>query len=186
MKVLTILIIAVSLPLTVVAEETLRFENLNARIGLTDTGISFLGRAFNLAVSSDIYRVTPEIEIVAGLNYWSKGKSYDLWGTVSTAEVSVRTFSIEGLAKYNFATVGDRFRPFAAGGLALHFIEATGEVVGPYAASESAGTTKLGLDVCGGAEYALQGAFDLVGEIKFVTIEGDLRSSFQVGAIYKF
>jgi opacity protein-like surface antigen len=132
----------------------------------------------------DLGTMMPDLGLEANVDYWSK--SYDL-PMVADANASFSLLSFGATAKYYFAPEETALRPFAGGGLALHFAQASVDYPGGYYFSGSAdeNQTKLGIDLCGGALYGVSGKIDLLGELRYRLVSDVNQVVLRAGLIYR-
>lgn len=100
--------------------------------------------------------------------YWNWSEEVTVFGI--TSETSLRDFYLGGNAKYVFPLSNGKLHPYVQGGLAVHMLSASIDVLG---FSVSATETKIGLTGGGGLLYDVgerwglfgQGSFHVVSDI---------------------
>jgi opacity protein-like surface antigen len=129
---------------------------------------------------ADLGTFTPNIGWEAHLEYWSQ--SEESFG----AKASVHDIVLGSRAKYLFQLKDSSIRPFAGGGLSMHFLKATVSFSDPnfgtMEASDSA--TKLGLDLGGGLATSLSEKVDFHAETWYVISDID-QFSLRMGLSMK-
>lgn len=109
---------------------------------------------------ADLGRITPEIMLESNLDYWS--------------EAAFRDLIVGGTAKYMFKSVNLKVRPFAGGGVALHFLKISADA-----------RTKAGVHFGGGLFYALSAQFDLLADGRYTIVSNASQIALQAGLVYK-
>ncbi len=137
------------------------FTSVNFTSGSGSESLGGLG----LGVAANLGEVTKGLFLVPEVGYWSASKDFD------GVEWSVSDFFINANASYRFATSG-ALTPYAGGGLGLNFLSSTVDIPaeppffpgGEFSASE----TQLGINLFGGAAYALNNKMSLGGQFRYV------------------
>lgn len=134
---------------------------------------------------ADLGTIVPNVMLEANVGYWSK--SEEEFGM----EASVRDISVGARAKYLFNITNSRIRPFAGGGLSMHFLNA--EVTIPEqdvmgftipGSSASDSSTKLGLDLGGGFYAPVSPKMNFVTELWLGIVSDVNQLSMRVGMMY--
>ena len=99
---------------------------------------------FGFGVFSNMGNLSQDVRLQPHISYWSKSEEF----AGDKATISDIAFSTRAL--YMFHGTSPKFRPYAGGGLGLHFVKAKAEFTGPPAMEASDTSTKLGLDFGGG------------------------------------
>ncbi|MFQ5651090.1 MAG: hypothetical protein ACE5IY_14210 [bacterium] len=95
-----------------------------------------------------------------------------------------------GTVKYIFPVSNPALRPFAGGGLALHFLNVDVDVPEvdfggtTFGGSSSETTTKIGFNIAGGVFYKMNPKVDLIGEFKFRVVSNFNQIILRVGALF--
>lgn len=153
----------------------LGFQGAGGRLGYVDTDA---GGTIGLGGHVEFGELAPQWALQGNLLYWSKSEDVRTIG--GTASWSWSLFSIEGVAKYQFENSSPDWRPYAGGGVGLHF--ASVDVDGPADASD----TKLGVTLLGGTNYAVKEGTDLFGEFRYVIISDFDYWSLSAGVTFWF
>jgi hypothetical protein len=170
---------------TAAAQSDLGFKGVGAELGFVNP--EDIDATLGLGVFADFGEVVPNLMLEGYLDYWSK--SEEEFGF----EASVRDISVGAKVKYIFEIANSSIRPFAGGGLGIHFIR--GEVVIPDqnlggfivpGMSVDDTSTKLGLDFGGGMSIPINYKTEFLTELWFGIVSDVNQMSFKVGAVYKF
>jgi hypothetical protein len=107
-------------------------------------------------------------------------------------ETSARDIVLGAKGKWIFPTTNPRIRPFAGGGLGIHFLHAEVNIpdqwIGGFlipGMSLEDDSVKLGLDFGGGMNVTLNEKTDFVGEIWYGVVSDINQLSLKVGVLYK-
>jgi opacity protein-like surface antigen len=137
------------------------------------------------AALADLGTIIPNLMLEANLGYWST--SEEAYGM----EASIRDIAVGARAKYLFNISNSRIRPFAGGGLSVHFVSAEmtipeqdfmGIIVPGSSASDS--STKLGLDLGGGLYAPMTPRMNFVTELWAGVVNDVNQLAFRVGVMY--
>jgi len=107
---------------------------------------------------ADLGTISPVIGLDAFIDFWSKG--YD----VATAEWKYTEIAFGAMAKYLFPVDG-AIKPYAGGGLALHYGKVSWD--DPYFGDFSDSDTDLGIHLAGGVEKAFSPSMTGFAEAKY-------------------
>jgi hypothetical protein len=136
---------------------------------------------FNLI--ADFGTLRPQLALETTLDYWSSDE--DLGGY----NMDVRDVSLGARLKYTFNVANYKLRPYAAGGLALHFLrfEAPDVIVGgvPVRGRDDS-ETQLGVDLAGGLGYRTSTNVFVVGELRFRLLSDVPQVELTGGVVYWF
>ncbi|UCH82996.1 MAG: outer membrane beta-barrel protein [Candidatus Latescibacterota bacterium] len=133
----------------------------------------------------DLGTIAPRIMLETHLGYWST--SEDEFGI----EASVRDITLGAKAKYLFDVPSTRIRPFAGGGLSIHFVSAEltipdqnimGVIVPGSTVNDS--STKLGLDLGGGFYAPMTPKMNFVTELWAGIVNDVNQLALKVGVLY--
>ena len=165
------------------AQSDLRFKGAGLEVGVVNP--EDLATTIGFGAVVDLGTVVPRVMLEAYLGYWSK--SEEEFGI----EASVRDLAVGTHAKYLFDVPSTKIRPFAGGGISVHFVSA--EVVIPDqnvmgiiipGSSASDSSTKLGLDL-GGEFYApMTPNMNFVTEIWAGIVSDVNQLALKVGVLY--
>jgi len=160
------------------AASDLGFKRLGAAVGYVSP--DNLDGTIGFGAFVDHGTITPRLGLESRVDYWSQ--SEEEFG----AEASISDLTIGARAKYYFPVSSTTVRPFAGGGLGLHFLsaEVSIEVPGfpPMTAEDS--STEFGLDMGGGIVTALSPSTDLHGELWYTLSDLD-QLSLRLGLSFK-
>jgi opacity protein-like surface antigen len=162
------------------AAADLGLKSIGASVGMVSP--ENLGSTFGLGASADWGTIAPDVGLESRLDYWSKSESsFGFESSVRDIDLSVR-------AKYNFQLESNPIRPFAGGGLGIHFLRS--EVTTPVffgipGMTSSASDTKIGLELGGGFATAVSPRSDLVGEAWYGIVSDVSQLSLRFGMTYK-
>jgi hypothetical protein len=132
-----------------------------------------IGETVTLGASADLGKVAENLNLDVRLDYWSK----------SEEKLSRRDFIIGGAVIYQFDQEVAQLRPYAGGGLSLHFLK-TKTDIGNVLGGSSFSDTDLGIDLRGGAKYKFNEQIDFAGEILFTLGDAE-QFQIKVGALFK-
>ena len=137
----------------------------------TDIGLKGIGARVGFAMPEDpidntigfgvvakLGTFTPDIAFDAFIDFWSKG--YD----VGTAEWKYTEIALGAMAKYFFPAGGD-IKPYAGGGLALHYGKISWD--DPFFGDFSDSDTDIGIHLAGGVEKAFSPKMTGFAEAKY-------------------
>ena len=169
---------------------TLQSAQAQSDLGLKGVGLAVgivspedLDATFGFGVSADMGSITPQIRLEPTLDYWSK--SEDVFG----GEFSVQDIMVGAVVKYYFTVSNPKLRPFAGGGLGLHFLNAEVEMVDPFTGGTMTvedSSTKLGLHFGGGIGTPLNGRTSFVADAWFRFVSDFSQYSLRVGLLHSF
>jgi opacity protein-like surface antigen len=166
------------------AQSDLGLRGVGAELGFVNP--EDVDATLGFGVFTDLGTIMPRLMLEAYLDYWSN--SQNEFGF----ETSLRDIALGAKAKYVFEVPNSRIRPFAGGGLGIHFVR--GEVTVPdqnlggviipgFTLDDS--STKLGLDLGGGMSVPINPKTDFLTELWFGVVSDVNQVSFKVGAVYK-
>ncbi|HXF59103.1 MAG TPA: outer membrane beta-barrel protein [Candidatus Saccharimonadales bacterium] len=136
---------------------------------------------------ANLGNLSPDVRLQPHLGYWSKTEEFN-----GGDKVSVSDIGLSARALYMFHGTSPKFRPYAGGGLGLHFVHAKAEFAeqdlgGGFIipAMESSDTmTKLGLDLGGGFTTPLSEKTDLCVDLWYTAISDVGHLSFKAGVSF--
>jgi opacity protein-like surface antigen len=169
-------------PQSATAKSDLGLQRLGGSLGVvspenTDT-------ALGLGLNADWGTFAPSWRLESHMEYWSKSQS-----VFGGGEASLHDFAVGARAKYFFSVSHSSVRPFAGGGLGLHFVHAEvsypamdlgGGLIVP-ATSVGDSSTKLGLDLGGGIETSLSPRTTLVADCWYGLVSDVNQFTARVG-----
>ena len=162
------------------AEPKLGLESIGASIGMVSP--ENLGSTFGLGAFAHLGTIMPDLALETRIDFWSK--SENSFGF----ETSVSDITLGARVKYMFTLEGTPIRPFAGGGLGLHFLH-TEATIPPFfggpALTTSGSDTRLGLDLGGGFTAPVSPRSDLVGEAWYGVVSDFSQLALRVGLSYK-
>ena len=157
------------------AQSNIGFRRIGASLAYVSP--EDIDATFGFGAFADLGQITPEIQLEPGIEYWSQSEG--AYGS----EVSIRDISVGARAKYFFEVQNSKIRPFAGGGLGLHFLHAEASVTlpgFPTVTSEDS-ETRLGLDLGGGMETPLSPKVDFHAEAWYGIVSDASRLALRVG-----
>jgi opacity protein-like surface antigen len=160
------------------AQSDMGLKRIGATIGYVSP--EDLDGTFGFGVFADLGTITPKIGLDAHLDYWSE--TQEGFG----AEASIHDIVLGSRAKYLFQLKDSSIRPFAGGGLSMHFLKAKVSFSDPNFGTmeEEDSTTKLGLDLGGGLATSLSEQIDFHAETWYVISDID-QFSLRMGLSMK-
>ncbi len=147
------------------AKSNLGFKRLGVDVGIVDPEAA--GSTVGFGVVADLGRLSPDIRLSTHLGYWNKSESS--FG----ADASVRDISVAARASYMFHVNSPKFQPYVGAGPSLHFFHAQVNVPGFPGMSAEDSSTKLGLDLGGGASMPLSPKANMFGEMWYTLSDID-------------
>ena len=168
---------------TVYAQTDIGFKGVGGKIGLVDPEGGG-GATFGLGAFADLGAIASKIHLEGNLDFWSK--SFSGGGVKS----SFRDIAIGGTVKYFFPLSNPSLRPFAGGGLALHFLNVDIDIpevnIGgtTFGGSSSSTTTKIGFNIAGGVFYKMNEKVDLLAEFKYRIVSNFNQINLKIGALF--
>ncbi len=121
---------------------------IEGRLGYVSISENDAGGTFMLAASADLGKMTHDLGLDVGFDFWKKS-----WGP-SGCETDFTNIALGGNVKYAFETRSN-FQPYALGGLSLNFQKASlncGEVFGTLGDTSNS-ETEIGIHLGAGAEF---------------------------------
>lgn len=137
------------------------------------SGLSLSGQAYlgDVAQNLGLY---PEIV------YWSASKDFG-----SGVDWSVGDFAINANAHYAFDTQGS-VKPYVGAGLGLNFLSSTTKMNLPFFGTTevSGSATRLGINILGGAQYALNSNLSVIADARYVIASDFNHFMIRAGVMY--
>jgi opacity protein-like surface antigen len=134
-------------------------------------------------IIADFGTLRPQLALETTLDYWSSEEDRGGYNR------DVRDLALGARLKYTFDVANYKIHPYAAGGLAFHFLryEVPSVVVGgiPVLASDDS-ETQLGLDLAGGVGYKTNSNLSVVGELRFRMLSDVPQVLLTGGVVYWF
>lgn len=175
-----VLVVLVMLSVPALAQSNIGLQSVGGRLFYTDfSGSSAIGVGGVVGLGE----IAPQISLEGNVDYWSKS-----FGSGDFSS-SLRDIAIGGTVKYLFSTKDAQIKPFVNGGLALHLLNSktetpSGSIGGiNYGGSYSNTDTKIGIDIGGGAAYAMSPTLDLVGAAMYRLVSNTNQLFLSVGAL---
>jgi hypothetical protein len=173
-------IICVTTATAALAEADLGFKGIGGAIGIADP--EGVDAAFTLAVMANFGTFAPHVAFEGVFDFWSKSENF------LTYETSVKDFAFAGRATYRFDIKSNpKIKPFAGGGLGLHFVRFSGpsfSIPGFGTAGGSETKVKIGLDLGGGSNFTVGERLDIVAELWFRIVSDVNQFVVKGGVIY--
>jgi opacity protein-like surface antigen len=159
------------------AQSDIRLTGIGGRVFYTDfegsSAVGF-GGVFGFG------QLNPNLHLEGSVDFWSKS-----FGSGSVKS-KFRDISFAGLVKYKFTNENSMLTPFVTGGAAIHLFNSkveqpTYEIGGIVIGGDVSDTDiKIGIDLGGGVEYAVNPTFDLIGTVLY-RIVSDVNQLFIAG-----
>ena len=162
------------------AQSNMGLKRIGAAVGYVSP--ENLDGTFSLGVFADMGTITPNISLEPRIDFWSW--SDEQFG----AKTSVSDVQFGARGKYWFEVPNSKIRPFAGAGLGIHFLHAKVEIPaqGGFPAEEADDSTnKLGLDLGGGIETAMNERTSLHAEIWYGLVSDFNQFNLRVGVSQK-
>ena len=165
------------------AQTNLGFKAAGVEVGVVNP--EDIDATVGFSAHVDLGTIAPRIMLETHLGYWST--SEDQFGI----EASIRDITLGARVKYLFDLPSSRIRPFAGGGLGLHFVNAEvtipdqelmGIIVPGSTVSDS--STKLGLDLGGGMYVPMSPKMNFVTELWAGIVNDVNQLALKVGVLY--
>jgi opacity protein-like surface antigen len=160
-----------------------------ADLGLKNVGVALgyvspenLDGTLSFGVFADHGTIAPNWSLESHLDYW--GWSENAFGT----ETTIKDVAIGARTKYHFPTKNPNIRPFAGGGLGIHFLSSEVNIPasGPFPAmTETFSENKLGLDLGGGFATSLSPRAEFLAEAWYGIVSDVSQFSLRAGMQFK-
>jgi hypothetical protein len=134
---------------------------------------SFSGLGLRMRIASPM--LIEGIEFMPTVEYWRNANSVESFG-ISTVRKDA-TLGVD--VRYSFRSTG--LRPYAGGGYGLHFLSSAVNAPSLGINNQTDALIKGGLDVMGGASFALAGRFDNFVELKYLHVPSYRQLKFNWG-----
>jgi len=163
-SVVAVLVLACS-----VAAAQISFKGVGGGVGYTSVSFSSgvgsesLG-GFTISGHADLGEITAGVALYPEVVYWHTSKDFGAGVTWSVSD-----FVINANAHYNIKVEG-KVMPYVGAGLGLNFLSSTVQVAIPFfGTTEVTGSdTRLGINLLGGADYAVNSKLRIGGEARYV------------------
>ncbi len=161
---------------SVQAQPGIGFKGIGGKLGLVSP--SAISSTIGFGVFADLGTIAPNIQLEANIDYWSKS---------TTSISSFRDIAFGGIARYMFDVNNPALKPFAEGGLSLHFLKSDTDEIDFFGqtANFSASTTKLGFDLGGGLLYQISPQLDLLAELKYRLVSTVNQLTLNAGVVFR-
>lgn len=157
------------------AEAHLGLRAVGAQLGIVSP--QDIDNTIGFGALADWGRMTPNLRLVSGLDYWSK--SVDVLNATS----SVGDIELSARGEYMFPVQSSRIQPFAGAGLGVHLLHAKVETPGLPTIEGS--TNRLGLDLGGGFEMPVNPRTQFRSELWYGIVDGYNQLSVKAGFAFK-
>jgi len=164
-SVVAVLVLASSVALA----QQIGFKGVGGGIGYTSVSFSSGASSESLggfAISGHAYlgEITSGIGFYPEVLYWHTSKDFGAGVTWSVSD-----FAINANAHYNIKVQGS-VMPYVGAGLGLNFLSSTVQVAIPFFGTTevSGSNTRLGINLLGGADYAVNSKLRIGGELRYV------------------
>jgi opacity protein-like surface antigen len=158
------------------AKSNLGFKRLGVDVGIVDPEAA--GSTVGFGAFADLGRISPDVRLSTHLGYWNKSENQ--FGV----EASVRDISFGARASYMFHVNSPKVQPYVGAGPSLHMFHAEVNVPGFPGMSADDSSTKLGLDLGGGASMPLSPKTDMFGEMWYTLADID-QFAFKAGVSFR-
>jgi opacity protein-like surface antigen len=162
------------------AQSDLGLKSIGGAVGIVSP--ENLSSTFSLGAVADWGTVAPRIGLESHLDYWSQSSNTFGYGS------SFRDVTLGARAKYYFEVRGSKLRPFAGGGLGIHFLHSDVTVPafpGLPGLTASGSDTKIGLDLGGGFAMPVGPRTDFLGEAWYGIVSDVSQLALRVGLTYR-
>jgi len=156
-----------------------------SHLGLTAAGVHLglvspenMDTTVGLGAFADLGTMAPQVHLVSSLDFWSKSQSVPFGG-----DASVRDIALTVRGEFMFPVTSPKVKPFAGGGLGLHYL--TGKVSAPGFPTIESSSTKLGLDLGGGMATPLGPKTDFLAELWYGVVDTANQLSIRAGLSFK-
>jgi len=157
------------------AEADIGFRGIGGKIGFVTP--SDIDGTIMFGAFADLGTFAPQVGFEANIDYWSSSES------VGSINFDFSDLAIGARGKYLFEVQNEKWKPYAGGGLALHFVSSDIPAIGPFPGSSET-NTKIGLDFLGGTNFTVGKQVDIVGEAMFRMVSNIGQFAVYFGAIY--
>jgi|GEM_PF-3689258 len=167
------------------AQMDIGLKSVGGHLGLVVPDVinaSGFGSSIELGGVVGLGTVMENLEVEGNVDFWRKSKTY-AGGTYSFTD-----FSFGGTGKY-FVDIGmSKIRTYGSAGLAFHILHWAWDYNNSYYGypiqDNSDSKFRIGINIGGGAQYALSPNLDLVGEAKYHLVNDANQFTFTVGALF--
>jgi hypothetical protein len=167
------------------AQADLGLKGVGAEVGMVNPEDLDATVGFGLFV--DLGNITPQFMLEGYFDFWTTSEN------TAFAKASARDIALGAKGKWVFRTSNPRIRPFAGGGLGIHFLHAEvttpdqyiGGILVVPAMTFQDDSVKLGLDLGGGMNVTLNEKTDFIGELWYGLVSDVNQLSLKVGVLYK-
>lgn len=161
------------------AQADIGLKHVGFTVGVVDA--ENVNTTFGVGVLADLGGFSPMVRVEPRLDYWSQ--SEEAFG----ASASVRDITLGTRVKYYFPVSNAKVRPFAGGGLGLHFLKAEVSVIDPFTGGTLKAddtSTKLGLDMGGGMLTPITPRASLLVELWYGIVSDFSQLSLRLGFVH--
>lgn len=155
------------------AGSDLGFKGAGGRLSYVDADV---GHTLGFGAHLELGEVTRAWALQFLLSYWKTTDNDDGNATGLTTDL----LTVEADLRYMFDNESPRFRPYAGGGLGVHFGGTEGGGTAPVS------ETRLGLTVVAGTYYAVDSGVELLGEFRYVFADIFDHWSLSAGVTFLF
>lgn len=174
---------------TAFGQTDIGLKSVGGHLGLVvpDIGsVSGFGSSIELGGVVGLGTVMENLEVEGNVNIWRKSKSYNY--TYGDYTYAFTDFSVGGAGHY-FIDIGmPKIRTYGIGGLAFHILHWSWDYKNAPSGFQNQSTSdskvRIGLNVGGGAQYALSPKLNLVGEAKYHLVNDASQFTLTVGALF--
>lgn len=163
------------------AQSKIDLNGIGIKVGFVDP--EGVDSVIGFGALADLGTITPNLMLEANLDYWSKSEGSS---SLNSIEVSFRDLIVGGTAKYMFKNSSPKFRPFAGGGLALHFFKAAVNSSNPLVGNSDNSEMKIGIHAGGGLFYSLSPQLDLLADGRYTIVSDASQIALQAGVVLRF
>ncbi|MBI4418155.1 MAG: porin family protein [Ignavibacteriales bacterium] len=123
---------------------------------------------FAIGVGANLGELTPGLYLMPEIGYWTTSKDFG-----QDVSWSLSNFAINGNVHYRFPS--GAVTPYVGGGLGINFVSSTVKVptvtipgFGTFGGETKGSETRLGINLLGGASYALNPSMSIGGQFRYV------------------
>lgn len=186
LKVLLIVCSIVLVSTTAFGQMDIGLKSVGGHLGLVVPDVataSGFGSTIEIGGVVGLGTVMENLEVEGNVDFWRKSKTYAI------GSYSFTDFSFGGTGKY-FVDVGmQKIKTYGSAGLAFHILHWAWDYNTTYSGfgiqdNYSDSKFRIGINVGGGAQYALSQKLNLVGEAKYHIVNDASQFTLTIGALF--
>jgi|GEM_PF-605128 len=173
----TVLVFCTLLSQNAWAKTDLGMRSLGVDAGFVDP--SNVDGTFGFGAFANMGNLSQDVRLQPHIGYWSKSQEF------GGAKASVSDIAFSTRALYMFHGTSPKFRPYAGGGVGVHFVKAKAETTFPPPGMSATDTsTKLGLDMGGGFTTPLSEKADFCVDMWYTAMSDVGHFSLKAGVSF--